>query len=213
VPEGVIDLLHPVEVDEHDGEDWVLGVAAGRGQPIEETRPVRQPAERVADGLVGHEIGESLVEPCRRHPRELLAGSAYQHVVVAAHPIAAADLLAHVDDGGGLIHDHRRGVGHAPCRRLLPQRPPVAEWTRHQLREPVTDDQTDAAVEVQHGNARQRRISTETQVKLAAAHAGVDDSDRPRKWPDHLGQPHGCDLWHAVYHQQAATLHKPKSCR
>jgi hypothetical protein len=58
VPEGVVDLLEAVEVQEHDGHS-APGLALtceGVLEPIPEQRPVGQPGERVVERLV-HQLG------------------------------------------------------------------------------------------------------------------------------------------------------------
>src|SRR5262245_63470210 len=60
--EAVVDRLEVVEVEEHDGDVLVLAPRAGERVPdtLREQRPVREPGDRVVEGLMRELLLERL---------------------------------------------------------------------------------------------------------------------------------------------------------
>ncbi len=164
VAERVVDLLEVIEVDQHDGRRTIRA-AAGVDDLLDlvpEERPVRQPCQRVVDGLVllGDRLpaasvdGEQWQEQ-QRHRWQGEVGGEGDHRREAEHEAAGRDLeepvldevaadpdVLHEGDDDGhqrRVDEEERGGGHEDPRQvggseveLLPAARDVGERLQHE---------------------------------------------------------------------------------
>src|SRR5215218_4151765 len=103
VPEGVVDLLEAVQVDEQNGEAAVGPEGGGRlAHPVGEQRPVGKPGERVVEGLVLAFGGRTL-----EVVEELAAGQG-DPGLAGEGPEQGEVLVAEGTDGPKVVGDQQR---------------------------------------------------------------------------------------------------------
>ena len=139
VPEGLVDLLEVVEVEDHDGRALgpaVGDVVQGRGQAAPQVLAVRQPGERVVQGLVAQLTHELAVA---QRDAGLVRDGLQQEDVVLVEAADVPDPVGHdqrADDAGLAAQRHHDRVAHAVAGQP-PARLGVPGAAGHEQRRPL----------------------------------------------------------------------------
>jgi len=190
VPQGVVDALEAVKVDERHGDQRAgpPRVRAGLLEPVAEEQPVRQARQRVVVGQLVEmrllALRDLVQQVVRVAEAEVAAfardDEAVKHLLQSRHDDLAGELV----EVRGLVDHHRRGV-----HELRHRTPPVevlAERPREELDQLVARDEAHRHAVLDDGQHPQTRVAEKHLQHAQRRGTGPDRGDllRQRAEPD-----------------------------